>query len=662
MAKVLGRPERYVSIKAIRQKIDPSNTLFPDGRSLGADADISAPEEGRPVYLGTEPDATFAMLHLPAQPYRGATGVVFCPLYGWDDICTHRARRGWARALAQAGYPAVRLDLPGTGDSPGSPKSAGRLEGWTASVAAAAALLRGGLDCERVAAIGIGFGGMLAWLSAAEGAPVDDLLLWAVPTHGRRLIRAIHLSAKLSIDSRIEESFIDSQPVRDDDARCMLDESGQLTAPGTIAALEQIDLSKTPLPSADQRRVLVLERSGDSADAELTARLRDAGACVTVGNGDGYGRLMRYVQQSVVPSEVISTTISWLGSRSPSTSTAPISAPWTGASVTFEQDGTPLRETAVTISLPSGSVRGIITESPTTDAPSTTAVFISGSSDRRIGPNRMWVDAARRWAGQGVVALRFDAPGVGDSDGEERSWDQTRAHYDSSHVDRLIELLDALETSGFPPRFILIGFCSGAYRSLHTAARDRRVVGVLALAVPFFRWTHWAVSVRDSWLAAWEPKQDDSTPKIAIMRVLQHAIRLLHRVQHGLVRAGQHFTNHGESMLGRLDAQGTEVLLTLKPASYAHEQLDVPRRRRRIEALSRLRTLSLPNNDQRFRPLTSQRFVNEAIDAAIARVLAAGAARRPTSATAGAAGVARLPGQPLRDAGRPTFRSRPHSS
>ena len=142
----------------------------------------------------------------------------------------------------------------------------------------------------------------------------------------------------------------------------------------------------------------------------------------------------------------------------------------------------------------------------------------------------------------------------------------------------------------------------------------------------------------------------------------KHAIRLLHRVQHGLVRAGQHFTNHGESMLGRLDAQGTEVLLTLKPASYAHEQLDVPRRRRRIEALSRLRTLSLPNNDQRFRPLTSQRFVNEAIDAAIARVLAAGAARRPTSATAAAAGVARLPGQPLRDAGRPTFRSRPHSS
>jgi pimeloyl-ACP methyl ester carboxylesterase len=581
----------------------------------------TATHEGQAMYLGTEPEPTFAMIHLPERARAGTTGVVFAPLYGWDDICTHRSRRNWARALAEAGHPAIRLDLPGTGDSPGSPHAPDRLETWIGSVSAAAAWLRAD-GCARVAAIGIGFGGMLAWLAAAQEAPIDDLVLWAVPTRGRRLVRGIHLASKLSIDTRIGDQFLASHPPAADAADCLLDEAGQLATPETVAALEAIDLLKTPLPDAERRNILVLERSGDTADAEFASHLRATGARVTVGDGDGYGRLMRYVQQSELPAEVVSGTIGWLGALPSEAATSPGTAPSTTTSVTLEHDGTPLRETAVTASLPSGPARGILTEPVGTRERGITVVFLSGSSDRRIGPNRMWVDAARRWAAQGVPALRFDPSGVGDSDGDEHGWDKIRDHYDGCHVDRTVELLDTLQQSGLPPRFVLVGFCSGAYRSLHTAARDPRVAGMFALGLPFFRWTHWAVSVRDSWLALWEPKAADSPRKVKIARTLQAALRIVHRAQHGVVRAAQMRVNHGESMLRRLDAQGTEVVLALKPASYANEQLEMPRRSERLRSLPRLRRLTLPNDDQRFRPLAAQRLVTDAVDEAIARVLA----------------------------------------
>ena len=38
---------------------------------------------------------------------------------------------------------------------------------------------------------------------------------------------------------------------------------------------------------------------------------------------------------------------------------------------------------------------------------------------RHIGPNRMWVEAARRWAAQGIPSARVDFIRVGESDGDE---------------------------------------------------------------------------------------------------------------------------------------------------------------------------------------------------------------------------------------------------
>src|ERR1019366_4291869 len=74
---------------------------------------------GRPIHLSLDGGPIYALLHLREDAEHSGTGVVLCPPFGVDEICAHRSLRAWAGALVHAGYPALRFDFPGTGDSGG---------------------------------------------------------------------------------------------------------------------------------------------------------------------------------------------------------------------------------------------------------------------------------------------------------------------------------------------------------------------------------------------------------------------------------------------------------------------------------------------------------------------------------------------------------------
>src|SRR5579884_2112890 len=170
---------------------------------------------GRAVWLALEPHPVLAFLHLPDRPTdggRGQTAVLLCPGFGWEEMCSHRGRRVWAQALARAGYPAATFSLPGSGDSGGSPREAGQLGTWIASVGQSAEWLIEATGAERLAAIGIGLGGMLALGALAAGAPIDDLILWGVPARGRAWLRELRAYAEMVASRRPEDHQPENDP------------------------------------------------------------------------------------------------------------------------------------------------------------------------------------------------------------------------------------------------------------------------------------------------------------------------------------------------------------------------------------------------------------------------------------------------------------------
>lgn len=440
-----------------------------------------------PLYLDARGEPVLAFLH----PAAGATAVLVVPPFGWEDVCSYRARREWADELAARGHPTLRIDLPGTADSGGDTEEPGRLDAWVAAVAAAAAWLRAD-GASRTVAIGIGLGGILAWLAAAEGAPLDDLVLWAAPARGRTLVRELRAFARLKASSIVADGDVDPEPELAPEGG--LAAGGFLLTAETIAALEGVDLTARPLPDARERRVLLLERDGIPPDERLVRHLTEAGAAVEVQPGDGFGTMMADPGYARPPRDVIARVAAWVGDERVDGGDGP--SPALEATAELVHGGTRIRETPVSLPVDGGRLFAVLAEPVEGTRAGLTAVLVNAGAIRRIGPNRMWVAAARRWAARGVPAVRVDLGGIGDSDGSLDPEADDGKFYVPELIGQLRTALDGLEARGLPPRFVLVGLCSGSYWAFRAAVEDDRVAAALMLNPRVLVWSPLLLSER----------------------------------------------------------------------------------------------------------------------------------------------------------------------
>jgi hypothetical protein len=145
----------------------------------------------------------------------------------------------------------------------------------------------------------------------------------------------------------------------------------------------------------------------------------------------------------------------------------------------------------------SGRLFGILAE-PGGPPADLCAVLLNAGPQRRVGPNRMWVQSARRWAARGVPSLRIDLDGIGDADGRPAGWREQAAFYEPQHVEYVKDVLARLRTEGFGRRFILIGLCSGANWAFNAALDDESVVAALLINPRALLWKPWIETDRET--------------------------------------------------------------------------------------------------------------------------------------------------------------------
>jgi uncharacterized protein len=104
---------------------------------------------------------------------------------------------------------------------------------------------------------------------------------------------------------------------------------------------------------------------------------------------------------------------------------------------------------------------------------STGIVFLNGWAGYRIGPHRIFVQAARRFSAAGYSALRFDFRGRGESEGEAGAATITTMIADATAA------VKALCAEAGVERAILLGLCSGSKVALGASARDPRIAGLV---------------------------------------------------------------------------------------------------------------------------------------------------------------------------------------
>ena len=154
-----------------------------------------------PFYFGCCQKQLYGCYHAPRAEQSRNCGVVICQPMGHEYIYSHRALRQLATRLADVGFPVLRFDFYGCGDSSGDLGDA-YLSQWLQDISAAIAELRSRARLRDICLIGVRLGAALAFMTAAQEYGVQALVLWDPVVSGKAYIEEIQLLQREALRSR----------------------------------------------------------------------------------------------------------------------------------------------------------------------------------------------------------------------------------------------------------------------------------------------------------------------------------------------------------------------------------------------------------------------------------------------------------------------------
>ena len=410
-----------------------------------------------------------------------------------------------------------------------------------------------------------------------------------------------------------------------------MEAGGFVLSDETIEALSGIDLGS--IGTGRLSRALLLDRDGIAIDARVGEHLEHAGVEVSRGKGKGWAAMCFHPERYRVPVRVIAAVNAWLDAA-PGIGAAAAGAPPSAQDFAeFEVDGVRVRESAILLDLPVGRRFVVLSEPVEPTATGVSGIFLNAGAVRRIGPNRMWVEAARRWASRGVPTLRVDLEAIGDSDGDGMRYRNVDAFFASQLEDEIVAVIDELFRRNLGERVVLGGLCAGGYWSFHGAARDRRVRAALLMNPRLLVWDPELVARRErgtlaelqnvaGWRRLLRGEVRFSRMRAVVRAFAVHAWRGVTRLPAAVLRRRRHeAASPVEALLARLRDNGTRVVMGFSGDEPLHDELQAEGFFARLDEWPNLEVQTLPGRDHTFRPIVAQRAVQELFDRELTRVL-----------------------------------------
>jgi pimeloyl-ACP methyl ester carboxylesterase len=203
--------------------------------------------------------------------------------------------------LAGAGFPVLRFDYGGTGDSAGEAADAD-LVGWRDDIRRAADALRERAGVELVCLAGLRLGASLALQLASERHDVAALILWEPIVSGAGYL------AELGQQHRelLWRYFDNADRFA---ASAASEYLGFPVGAQLRSQLERLDLLTLPPARADQ--LLIVESVASPAVAQLRERLGEAGRAVDYRQIASFATWREDVDKGLVPEPVLRGIAAW---------------------------------------------------------------------------------------------------------------------------------------------------------------------------------------------------------------------------------------------------------------------------------------------------------------------------------------------------------------
>lgn len=428
-----------------------------------------------PMFFGPAHRPLFGWLHAAAPGVARSMGLVLCNPFGYEAVCAYRTLRHLAERASAAGFPTLRFDYDGSGDSAGSEIDPARLDAYLASIDAAVDTLRTASGVAVVCLAGIRLGATLATLAATRRSDVAALVAVAPVANPRAYLRELRALSLARPQPEVPAWAVVNPDVQDI--------AGFSLSNATRDELSTINLLKAERVPAS--RVLVLDRNDLPQDAAWSQHLQALGAEVTQRPFEGYVEMMLDAHENIVADDMNSAIVAWLQSLAmpaAAAAAAPVAFP---RSALFE-DGK-VRETALRIG-PDARLFGMAT-SPTKLPPAEArhvVLLLNAGAVSHVGPNRLHVKLARHLAQHGVVSLRMDLSGIGETPAvgaePENKVYAARMQQDLAIVrDHVAQHYPQADIS-------VVGLCSGAYHGFKGAVSGVRMRRMIAINPLTFFW------------------------------------------------------------------------------------------------------------------------------------------------------------------------------
>lgn len=156
----------------------------------------------KPFFFGSSEKTLFGIYQPPQGSVTQRTGVVLCSGMGQEYIRGHRTFRQLAVRLARAGFPVLRFDYYGSGDSLGDSEDA-NLARWQQDIHDAIDETKRLSGVPQVSLIGLRLGASLSYLAGHEREDVENYVLWAPIVSGEKYIDELLRSHQDWFDSAI---------------------------------------------------------------------------------------------------------------------------------------------------------------------------------------------------------------------------------------------------------------------------------------------------------------------------------------------------------------------------------------------------------------------------------------------------------------------------
>lgn len=132
---------------------------------------------------------------------------------GHEYIYCHRALRQLAARLSDSGFPVLRFDYYGCGDSSGYAEE-GEISQWLQDISTAIAVARNRSGIARTCLVGIRLGAALSFLAAAHRDDVDSIALWDPVVIGKTYLEGLYSLQKEALRCH-------PKPIRNRSTICM---------------------------------------------------------------------------------------------------------------------------------------------------------------------------------------------------------------------------------------------------------------------------------------------------------------------------------------------------------------------------------------------------------------------------------------------------------